>query len=234
MKITVVVHDAEQTVSMYGDDTIAALKRRTKCEERWLADANGNCLDDDATLTSCGLRSGARLVAKSGGNGVVKSSCAVGAPPERAPAPRSLAEEVEAKMMLRKAQTSALSQDAIEQFAAMEAERLAELDAANAEVSRAVSLGIKPKGRNLCMCGVMFFGWEKTLQHFDRSSGPHRIRAEGDEAPWDGPVEIPQLRQEAGPNPGCSMAHQALAAQHRCCSLSLGTAHFLIACASLT
>merc|ERR1711865_37586 len=100
-------------------------------------------------------------------------------------------------------------------IAEMEAEKAKEAAADKAIEDRARSLGVIPGKTSECMCGYSNFGWQAMLAHFDRSRGPHRIRAAGDDTPWDGPVEVVPDRPEAGPAPGCTMEQQRLAAQHR-------------------
>merc|ERR1711865_1002089 len=109
------------------------------------------------------------------------------------------------------------SQNARRQAAAekMEAEKAKEAAADKAIEDRARSLGVIPGKTSECMCGYSNFGWQAMLAHFDRSRGPHRIRAAGDDTPWDGPVEVVPDRPEAGPAAGCTMEQQRLAGQHR-------------------
>jgi len=100
-------------------------------------------------------------------------------------------------------------------IAEMDAEKAKAASEEKAVEDRARSLGIIPGKTSECMCGYSNFGFEAMLAHFDRSRGPHRIRAPGDDTPWDGPVEVVPDRPEAGPAPGCTMEQQRLAAQHR-------------------
>jgi len=245
MKIIVVTHNGEEkSASMYGDDTIGELKRKTGTIGD-LEDESGTVFADDAaTLGSCKVRHNARLVSKAAAaNGSTEVKQAGGRPRtlrdlEKVDAKLSeganpTAKEQKAERLRQMRQkpawlkaegdnesttSTAAAGEGGGAIAQMKAERAAkkalEQAAEQAELDRATSLGIQLKGRNTCMCGTMFIGWEKMLQHFDRSAGPHRTRADGDDTPWDGPVDVTFMAR-GGVNPGCSMAQQALAAQHK-------------------
>ena len=80
---------------------------------------------------------------------------------------------------------------------------------------RAVSLEIDLEYANECRCGYLSLSWQSMLSHFDQSEG-HSIRHFNDESEWEGPITAANYgRLLAGPNAGCTLEQQMMAAQNQ-------------------